>query len=74
MIAYDNVDATLVVGGEVSRLRIVSASKGFWDVTGAQPVLGTLPSDADPEALAITHRVFVGCFRAIKRDRSGGQR
>ena len=66
MIAYDNVDATLVVGGEASRLRIVSASKGFWDVTGAQPVLGALPTDADPQALAITHRVFAGCFRAIR--------
>jgi predicted permease len=64
MIAYDNVDATLVVGGEASRLRIVSASTGFWDVTGAQPVLGTLPTDADPQALAITHRVFVGLFQS----------
>ena len=64
MIAYDNVDATLVVGGEASRLRIVSASKGFWDVTGAQPVLGTLPTDADPQALAIMHRVFVNLFQS----------
>ena len=64
MTAYDNVDATLVVGGEASRLRIVSASKGFWDVTGAQPVLGTLPADADPEALAITHRLFAGLFHS----------
>ena len=64
MIAYDNVDATLVVGGEASRLRIVSASKGFWEVTGAQPVLGTLPTAADPEALAITHRAFVGLFQS----------
>ena len=64
MIAYDNVNATLVAGGEASRWRIVSASKGFWDVTGAQPVLGTLPTDADPQALAITHRVFVGQFQS----------
>ncbi len=63
MIAYDTGDATWVVGGEASRLRIVSASEGFWDVTGAQPVLGTLPSDADPQALAITHRVFVELFQ-----------
>ncbi len=62
MIAYDNVDATLVVNGDASRLRIVSASNGFWDVTGAQPVLGTLPTDAEPEALAITHRAFVTLF------------
>jgi putative ABC transport system permease protein len=57
VIAYDNVDATLVVGGEASRLRVVSASRGFWDVTGAQPALGRLATDADPQALAITHRV-----------------
>jgi hypothetical protein len=51
--------SAVVVGGEASRLGIVSASKGFWDVTGAQPVLGALPSDADSPALAITQRVFV---------------
>ena len=63
MIAYDNVDATLGLGGEASRLRIVSASKGFWEATGGQPALGTLPTDADPQALAITHRVFVDLFK-----------
>jgi putative ABC transport system permease protein len=62
MIAYDNGDATLVVGGEASRLRIVSASKGFWDVTGAQPLFGALPTDADSSALAVTHRLFVELF------------
>ncbi len=64
MIAYDNGDATVVVGGEASRLRIASASKGFWDVTGAQPVFGALPRDTDSPALAITHRVFVDLFQS----------
>lgn len=64
MIAYDNGDATLVVGGEASRLRIVSASDGFWQVTGAQPVLGSLPVDAEVPALAITNRVFVEQFQS----------
>jgi putative ABC transport system permease protein len=64
MIAYDSADATLVAGGEPSRLRIVSASTGFWDVTGAQPELGMLSTDADPQALAITHRVFVTLFQS----------
>ena len=64
MIAYDNVNATLAVAGEASRLRIVSASTGFWEMTGAQPLLGTLPTDADPQALAITHRVFAGVFQS----------
>jgi hypothetical protein len=42
MIAYDSGDASLVVGGDASRLRIVSASRAFWDVTGAQPLFGAL--------------------------------
>jgi putative ABC transport system permease protein len=67
MIACDAVNATLVVGGDASRWRIVSASTGFWEVTGAQPLLGTLPTDADPQALAITHRMFVGVFQRDPR-------
>lgn len=35
MIAYEYADATLVAGGEASRLRIVAASDGFWQVSGA---------------------------------------
>ena len=64
MIAYDNVDATLVAGGEATRWRIVSASKGFWEATAAQAVLGALPTDADTQALAITQRVFIAQFQA----------
>jgi hypothetical protein len=64
MIAYDTGDATMTIAGEASRLRIVSASKGFCDVTGAQPVLGMLRTDADSQALAITHRVFVHLFHS----------
>jgi putative ABC transport system permease protein len=64
MIAYDDVDATVVAGGGASRLRIVSASKGFWDATGAQPALGALPTDADTDALAITRRTFVDLFQS----------
>jgi putative ABC transport system permease protein len=64
MIAYDSDDTTMVVAGEASRLRIVSASKGFWEVTGAQPVLGSLPVDAKSPALAITARVFLEQFHA----------
>ncbi|MBY0497260.1 MAG: ABC transporter permease [Cyanobacteria bacterium] len=64
MIAYDNVNSTLAIGSEASRLRVVSASKGFWEVTGAQPILGTLPTDADPEALAITSRLFLEVFQS----------
>lgn len=58
MIVYDQVDATIVVGGEASRMRIVAASDGFWQVTGAQPVLGALPSANETQMLVLTHRVF----------------
>ena len=63
MIAYDTDEATLVVNGEASRLRIVVASQGFWQVTGAQATFGTLPTDADSQALAVTHRLFVEQFQ-----------
>ncbi|MBY0495332.1 MAG: ABC transporter permease [Cyanobacteria bacterium] len=58
MIAYDYVDSTVVAGGEASRLRIVQASDGFWEVTGAKPLLGTLPAATNPEVIVLTHRVF----------------
>jgi putative ABC transport system permease protein len=62
MIVYDQVDATIVVGGEASRMRIVAASDGFWQVTGAQPVLGVLPSANETQVLVLTHRVFREVF------------
>ena len=58
MIAYDYSDATLVVGGEASRVRIVSASDGFWDVSQARPILGVLPTSSEPQVIALSHRVF----------------
>lgn len=61
LIGYDISDATVTVGGEASRWRLVSASRGFWEVTGARPTLGRLPTD-DDTALAITHRVFAEQF------------
>lgn len=43
MVAYGIVDSTLVSSGEAIRTRILSASTGFWDLTGARPLLGVLP-------------------------------
>ena len=61
MIAYDDTDATWVVGGEASRLRIVSASKGFWDVTGAPVTKRPLsPSACSPERAAPVGRSCSG--------------
>ena len=58
IIAYDYMDATLDAGGEASRLRIVSLSDGFWQVSGAEPLLGALPTSKEPDVLALAHRVF----------------
>ncbi|MEX2271649.1 MAG: ABC transporter permease [Vicinamibacterales bacterium] len=64
MIAYEYADATLVAGGEASRLRIVAASDGFWQVSGAQPLLGALPTSKEPDVLALAHRVFREQFQS----------
>jgi putative ABC transport system permease protein len=58
VIAYDHSDATLVAGGDANRIRIVSASEGFWQVTGAQPLLGALPLTNETEILVLTHATF----------------
>ena len=64
MIAYDYSDATLVAGSEASRIRIVAASDGFWEVSGARPVLGTLPTSREPDVLALTHGVYREQFQS----------
>lgn len=58
MVAYDYADSTMAGGAEASRIRIVLASDGFWQVTGAQPFLGVLPSAQETDVLVLTHRVF----------------
>jgi putative ABC transport system permease protein len=58
MVAYDYSDSTMVAGGEASRIRILQASDGFWQVTGAQPSLGHLPPANEPGVIVLTHRVF----------------
>lgn len=64
MIAYDYTDATVVVGGEASRIRIVSASDGFWQVSGAEPLLGALPTAQQADVIALAHRTFREQFHA----------
>lgn len=58
MIAYEESDATMVVGGQASRARIVSASAGFWEVSGAKALLGALPKAGDDLTLVLTHHAF----------------
>jgi putative ABC transport system permease protein len=58
MVAYVYSDSTFVVGGEATRLRMIAASDGFWEVTGARPLYGTLPAAGNPPAIALAHHVF----------------
>ena len=64
MVAYDYPDSTLVAGPEASRIRIVVASDGFWAVSGAQPLLGALPTAQEQQVLAFSHRVFREQFQS----------
>jgi putative ABC transport system permease protein len=64
MVAYTQSDATVAVAGEASRLRVVSASSGFWELTGARPLFGSLPAPADRQVLVLTHRAFRERFRS----------
>jgi putative ABC transport system permease protein len=63
MIAYDYTDSTMVAGGDASRIRILQASDGFWEVAGATALYGELPA-SDPDVLVLTHRVFREQFQA----------
>lgn len=67
MIAYIHADATLVAGGEASRVRVVTASDGFWDLAGARPVLGSLPAANDRQVLVLSDRLFRGRFQGDPR-------
>jgi predicted permease len=64
MVAYNYVDSTLVAAAGASRIRIVVASDGFWAVSGAEPLLGALPTAQEPQVLALTHRVFREQFQS----------
>jgi predicted permease len=57
-VAYDYSDSTLVLGGEASRVRVVGASNGFWEVTGARPLFGALPPTPEPPTVVLSHHVF----------------
>ena len=43
LVVFDQSYATLGIGDDASRVRVVSASDGFWEMTGAQPLFGALP-------------------------------
>ena len=62
LVAYILGDSTLAGDTEALRVRVLLASDGFWDISGARAVAGVLPALADRQALAISHRLFVERF------------
>ena len=64
LVAYSQSDATIVADGEASRARVVSASEGFWDVSGGRVVLGDLPPATDRQSIVLSHRFFAERFRS----------
>lgn len=64
MVAYGISDSTLVAAGEASRTRILSASTGFWDLTGAGPLLGALPEASERDVLVLSYRAYRDRFQA----------
>jgi predicted permease len=67
LVAYIQADATIVAGGEASRARVVSASEGFWDVSGARVLFGHLPHAADRRSIVLSHRFFADRFGGDQR-------
>lgn len=64
MVAYGISDSTLVASGDASRIRILSASTGFWALTGARPLLGALPEASARDVLVLSYRAYRDRFQA----------
>jgi putative ABC transport system permease protein len=58
MVAYGFSDSTMVLAGQGTRIRIVNASQGFWQATGAEPFLGALPAAHEREIIVLAHRTW----------------
>ena len=57
--AYTFTDATFLGGEEATRARVVSATQGFWEVTGASLALGRFPREDDVRPLVLAHHFFI---------------
>jgi putative ABC transport system permease protein len=56
--AYGNQDLALMYKGQPSQERVVSITGGFWNLTGAQAVLGRLFPEGEPHAIVLSHELF----------------
>jgi putative ABC transport system permease protein len=58
MAAYGTRDLNLIVGGEPSQERIASIGGDYWEITGAQPMLGRLPAEDDEQGVVLSYGLF----------------
>ena len=58
MTAYGNQDLALLVNGQSSQERVVSAAGDFWRITGARPAHGRLFGEHEERAIVISHGLF----------------
>ena len=65
MAAYGTRDFNLMVGGEPSQERIASIGGDFWEITGAQPLLGRLPAEDDEQGVVLSYGLFQRRFAGL---------
>jgi len=65
MAAYGTRDFNLMVGGEPSQERIASIGGDFWEITGAQPILGRLPAEDDQQGVVLSYGLFQRRFAGL---------
>jgi putative ABC transport system permease protein len=71
MAAYGLWDATVTGAAGPVRARLAVVTEDFWDVTGARPAIGRLPTVGERDAVVLSHAVaqrwFAGDGGAIGR-------
>jgi putative ABC transport system permease protein len=55
---YGNDQLALVSGGEASQESIASITGDFWSITGAQPALGRLFGESEPDVIVLSWALF----------------
>ena len=60
--AYTFTDATFLSDADATRARVISATDGFWDLTGAALAYGRFPVADDQRPLVLSHRFFTNNF------------
>jgi putative ABC transport system permease protein len=65
MAAYGTRDLNLIAGGEPSQERIASIGGDFWEITGAQPILGRLPAEDDEQGVVLSYGLFQRRFGGL---------